>query len=115
MLIEALIIGIVAGTVCLIASFVGGFVGIFAGLRIVKGYIPGMIWKALSAKDAKGKSLMDLIWSSIQGRINGLGGGRPRKSEGEQLSGGMQNMLGMLQMLQAFAAMNQQNKKPPTQ
>ena len=107
MLLEAVIIGIVAGIVALITSFIGGFAGVFLGFRIIKGYIPGIIWSAISSKDAKGKSLMDLIWASMQGRINGLSGGRPRKDETTQISGGLQNMMGMLQMLQALGQMRQ--------
>lgn len=112
MILEALIIGIVAGITCLFASLIGGFVGVFLGYRLIKGYLPGMIWKALTAKDAKGKSLLDLLWTSISGRINGLSGGRPKKTDADQISGGLQNAMGMLQMLQTLGQMKQGTKPP---
>lgn len=114
MLIELLIIGIVAGFVSLLCAFIAGFVGVFLGFRIITPYVPGMIWKAINGKDKSGKSMIDLLWASFQGRINGLGGGRPKKGAPAEIGGGMSKMMEWMQMLQALQAMNTKKQNVPT-
>lgn len=108
-LLELILIGILSG----IVSFIFGFFGVFVGLRLLRPLLPGMIWAAISSKDQKGKSMLDLVWNSFQGRINGLAGGRPKKGSSggaPEISAKMGKMMEWLQLLQTIQAMNL--KKP---